>query len=144
MTSNWKLVGGFSAFALLIAVLTGIIAGNPFGTILVRALLASVLFGALGIGVGYMIGKYLPELDLPGMSSTNEEASTSEVNIVVPEENPHLHTDTDGIIEVEGTEIEGTGDNVESEEDGGQEEAEAIEEGIPNEMKSAPPEKKLG
>ena len=106
MMFNWKLSSGFSIFAFVVAVLTGIITGNPFGTIIIRSLIAAVLFGSFGVGVGYVIKKYLPELDFFEAPLPEKKPEASKVDIVVPEENPHLHSDTEGIIEAEDTEFE--------------------------------------
>lgn len=138
MTFNWKLASGFAVFALVIAVLTGIIAGNPFGTIIVRSLFASVLFGALGTGIGFIVGKYLPELDFTEMSSADTDSNSSEVDIVVPEENPHVRTETDGIIEVADTEFEESDEKAESERNGESEKENGVpEEKPPDEMQPA-------
>ena len=62
MRINWKLLAGFSLFGGVISLISGIAGGNPFGVILLRLLLSAVAFGALGLGVQSLLGRYLPEL----------------------------------------------------------------------------------
>lgn len=82
---NWKLIGGFSLFAVLISLISGILGGNPFAIILLRVLISALLFSALGIGVCFVVKKYL--LELVGEAELKSDTSLSGgVDIVIGEE----------------------------------------------------------
>jgi len=68
----WKIAAAFASGAFLLSLLTGLIAGNPFGVVILRAFLLAVLFAALGAGLRFVITKYLPEL--LGASRSGDEA----------------------------------------------------------------------
>jgi hypothetical protein len=82
LTVNWQIAVGVGTSALLLSVLSGVLGGVGFGAILVRALLAGTIFAALGIGIEFVVRRFLPELldadSLPDMGS--------HVNIVVDEQ----------------------------------------------------------
>ena len=91
---NWKVTGGFAGFGALVSLISGFLGGNPFGNVLLKMLASSFLLAAVGFGVGLLIRRYLPELafnresqDRTGDSGPD---SSGEVDIVIPEENPHL------------------------------------------------------
>ena len=82
---NWKLIGGFSLFAALISLISSILGGNPFAIILLRVLISALLFSALGIGVCFIVKKYLSEL--AGEAELKSDTSLSGgVDIVIGEE----------------------------------------------------------
>jgi hypothetical protein len=84
-----KLAGLFAAAALVLSFLTGILARNPIGTVFVRAFLLAVLFGGLGIGLQFVVRRFLagPGGEAPAGTERAEEAG-SRIDIVLPEENP--------------------------------------------------------
>ncbi len=90
---NWKIIGGFALFAALISLISGVLSGNPFGIILIRVFISSVLLGAVGIGVEVVTKKYLPEL--AGKRETLSQNGQA-VDVVIDEdievlkENPHM------------------------------------------------------
>ena len=61
-----KLAGLFAAAALVLSFLTGILARNPIGTVILRAVLLAVLFGGLGVGLQFVVKRFLPELGRDG------------------------------------------------------------------------------
>jgi hypothetical protein len=87
---NYRIVLGFAIFAFVISLLAGLIGGISFGQLVLRVLLGTAAFSLLGIGASWIIQKYLPEL-LQREASEKAEGDTSadEVDIVLPEENPH-------------------------------------------------------
>jgi hypothetical protein len=98
--SNGKVAGLFAAAALVLSFLTGILRGNPIGTVVLRAVLLAVVFGGLGIGLQLVVRRFLPEL-AGGASARpadappdGEDSGTADgprvVDIVLPEENPIL------------------------------------------------------
>jgi len=82
-------IGGIGAAAgFLLSMLVGLFSGNPFATIVLRALLFALLFGGLGIGARIVVGRFLPELE--SASGSGREPEARKVDIVLPEENPHV------------------------------------------------------
>ena len=88
-----KIAGAFAAAAFLLSFLVGLITGNPFGVVLLRALLLAVIFGGMGAGLRLVVKKYLPELagdraeeNRAAMAGGDELGS--KVDITLPEENP--------------------------------------------------------
>jgi hypothetical protein len=90
-----RTVAIFAAAGLVLSLLVGVLAGNPFGTILLRALLFAVVFGGVGAGLQYVVRRFLPELagaaaaqtapgDAPADAEGKPEGST--IDIVLPEE----------------------------------------------------------
>jgi hypothetical protein len=96
-----KLAGLFAAAALVLSFLTGILARNPIGTVLLRALLLAVLFGGLGIGLQFVVRRYLAGLggEAPAETGRVEEGG-SRIDIVLPEENPLVGDNASGTSEV--------------------------------------------
>ncbi len=91
---NFKIIIGFAAFALFITLVGGMAGAVPIGMVMLRALLGVIAFTGLGAGVSWLIKKYLPDLVEPRSAGAEkkEEGDANpgaEVNIVLPEENPH-------------------------------------------------------
>lgn len=89
-----RTVGIFAAAGLVLSLLVGLLAGNPFGVMLLRALLFAVVFGGIGAGMQYVVRRFLPEIaggtsdgpkDADG-AGVKPEGST--IDIVLPEEPP--------------------------------------------------------
>ena len=92
-----KLAGLFAGAAFVLSFVTGIAARNPVGTIILRAVLLAALFCGLGVGLQFVVRKFLPELTGAPAAAPDEPAPGSRVNapgmgtvvdIVLPEENP--------------------------------------------------------
>jgi hypothetical protein len=90
-----RTVAIFAAAGLVLSLLVGVLAGNPFGTILLRALLFAVAFGGVGAGLQYVVRRFLPELaggPVDPTGPTDEAAGAEEkpegstIDIVLPEE----------------------------------------------------------
>ena len=91
-----KTVAIFAAAGLVLSLLVGLLAGNPFGAMIVRAILFAILFGGVGAGMQYVVRRYLPELagrkasqaagGGGGEAEVRPEGST--IDIVLPEEPP--------------------------------------------------------
>jgi len=96
---KWKIVVGSAGFGLLLSLLTGAISGVPFGALILRAFLWGTIFALIGAVLSYLISRHLPELltVLPG-GPPNEKDKAPAVDIVLPDENPHLPSaeDDDG------------------------------------------------
>jgi len=87
---NWKVVVGSGVVAGVLSLLTGIISGVSFGTLLLRALMWGAIFCGVGGSVSFVIAKYLPELFSSPAEGERDEAETRRnVDIVLPDENPH-------------------------------------------------------
>ena len=89
----WKIAAACAAGAFLLSLVIGLIAGNPFGVALFRALLSSVLFAGLGAGLRVVVKGYLPELlasneEKAGKTGADESADHrgAAVDIVLPED----------------------------------------------------------
>jgi len=96
---NWKWGGGCFLFAALVSLLSGLWGGNPLGVVLLRLLLSGVAFSTLGYGIHFLTKKYLSEVQ--GQEGRAEAAPAAGVDIVIPEENPHLPLDRTAVQEVE-------------------------------------------
>ena len=95
---NLKIVIGFASFALIITLLAGVFGGVPFGALLIRILLGSAAFAGLGVVASWVLHRHLPEvfdIRLGRAEEKTEEGATGEsIDIVLPEENPHLSGDS--------------------------------------------------
>ncbi len=60
---RWRFTAGCALFAFVVAGLSSLLGGNPLGTTLVRAIVAAVLFGAVGTAARLVISSVLPELE---------------------------------------------------------------------------------
>jgi len=80
-----KTAGIFAGSAFLLSLLVGALSRNPFGVVLLRALLFGLLFALLGGGYRFL---YLRFLSQPSGSGAEKapEATGSAVDIVLPEE----------------------------------------------------------
>ena len=112
---NWKLVAGFGGAGAVLSLLLGVVAGNPFGVILLRLVVSAVVAGALGLGMSWLVGRFLPELGLPDGQAParpgNDAAPEGgRVDIVLPAENPHASEETvaEGAAVIEDAEELGT------------------------------------
>jgi hypothetical protein len=114
-----RTVAIFAAAGLVLSLLVGVLAGNPFGVIVLRALLFAVLFGGVGAGMQFVVRRFLPELataepsaDAPADGSP-EDAETksggSTIDIVLPEE-PMPAEEAGAAMEEPLEELPGTGD----------------------------------
>ncbi|MFC1671134.1 hypothetical protein ACFL20_12155 [Spirochaetota bacterium] len=52
----------FGVSALILSLITGILAGIAFAVVLIRSLIITIVFAALGFGVVYIIKRFIPEL----------------------------------------------------------------------------------
>jgi hypothetical protein len=96
----------FAAAGLVLSLLVGLLARNPFGVMLLRALLFALAFGLIGAGMQYVVRRFLPELTGSGVA---EKPEGSKVDIVLPEELPPAESppqDRGEVLE----ELPGTGD----------------------------------
>ncbi len=79
----------FAGAAFVLSLLVGLLSRNPFGTVLVRAILLAVVFGAFGTALRYVFTKYLSETAQPAAAA---DAKTGQaVDITLPEEAPPVH-----------------------------------------------------
>jgi hypothetical protein len=87
-----RTVAIFAAAGLVLSLLVGLLARNPFGVLVLRAVLFAVFFGGVGAGMHYVVRRFLPELTGGGTTGTaaaddaagKPEGST--IDIVLPEE----------------------------------------------------------
>jgi len=111
-----RTVGIFTAAGLVLSLLVGFLARNPFGVIVLRALLFAIAFGAIGALLQYVARRFLPELFGGGertedVGGTADDAAAarpegSTIDIVLPEEPIPVAEGKDEILE----ELPGTGD----------------------------------
>ncbi len=80
----------FAVAAFILSLIVGLFSGNPFGIVLLRALMLAVVFALLGAGVAFVVTRYLPELAGKGAVDSSVEAGAAKhtIDIVLPEENP--------------------------------------------------------
>ena len=87
----WKIAAAFAAGAFLLSLLVGLVTRNPFGVVILRALLLAAVFAGLGMGLRFVVRTYLPEISAPGAvpaggPAAPDETRGSRVDIVLPEE----------------------------------------------------------
>ncbi len=116
--SIYTFTGGF-----VLSFLIGIISGNPFGVVIFRSLFSGIIIGGVGMGIIFVFKKYFP--DLMG-EEVKEEINSKEmgknIDIVLPEENPHIGQENDTIEEVEeAEEVEEVAEEIETGQDEGTE-----------------------
>ncbi|MCX7032009.1 MAG: hypothetical protein NTU62_18070 [Spirochaetes bacterium] len=89
-----RTVAIFAAAGLVLSLLVGLLARNPFGVMLIRAVLFAVAFGGVGVGMQYVVRRFLPELaggEAAGPEGGDDAAAKpagSTIDIVLPEEPP--------------------------------------------------------
>jgi len=91
---NYRIIIGFAALAFVISLLSGTFGAVPFGIILLRTVIGTLVFAALGAAASWVIHTFLPDLfpdDVRGGSDRDrsEGKDGNGVDIVIPEENPH-------------------------------------------------------
>ncbi len=86
MTFHWKIPAVAAGGAFLLSLLVGIIGGVTFGTILLRAFIWALTFGALAFGADMLFRRYIPEF-YSGETATREGEERT-VDITLDEENP--------------------------------------------------------
>ncbi len=59
---NWKVPGWAAAAGAVISVVAALAGGNPFGTILLRAVISALVAAGLGLGAQYVVRRFLPGL----------------------------------------------------------------------------------
>jgi len=103
---RWTLA--FALVALVVSLLAGVIGGLPFGLILVRALVGMIVFAALGAAAAWLVQRFIPELMQLGPDGRDEgktgrgvnergadkQGPDAEIDITLPEENPHFAGET--------------------------------------------------
>ncbi len=83
---RWKVVGFAGGGAFVLSFLLGILSGNPFFTILFRALLFGGLFAFLGGGAAFLLDRFVPQLTGADTASPEEARNVrreSNVDIVL-------------------------------------------------------------
>ncbi len=76
---SYTVVGAF-----FLALIVGLVAKNPFATVLVRAFVSALLFGALVYAGVWMLKRYIPELVMSNARRKNIEAGAGEKENPVP------------------------------------------------------------
>jgi hypothetical protein len=92
---NWKIAAVSAGAAFLLSLPVGLISGNPFGTVILRAFLLAVCFAGFGVGLRFVVKKYLPELaggssEVQGASGVEKDSRGTKIDIVLPEESPRV------------------------------------------------------
>jgi hypothetical protein len=88
---NWKIAAVSAGAAFLLSLPVGLIAGNPFGTVILRALLLAVCFAGFGVGLRFVVKKFLPELaggspEVQTAAEPERDSRGTKIDIVLPEE----------------------------------------------------------
>lgn len=87
-----RTVAIFAAAGFVLSLLVGLLARNPFGVLLLRAVLLAIAFAGVGAGLQYVVRRFLPGIaDGEGAESGEAAAAAapaagSNVDIVLPEE----------------------------------------------------------
>ncbi len=109
MRFNWRASAFAAAAALLLSLLTGIIAGVPFAALVGRALLGATVFAVVAAGISLVADRYLPGLGQTegGDRSGDEDRPGGRVDVVIDDT-----MDEEG----EPQELERSGEEAEGEE----------------------------
>ncbi len=121
MRITWQAAAAAAGVGFLISVLSGLFGGVTLGTLLFRAVLAAVIFGAGAVGVEQIFQRFLPELftgsdgeagerdAVPGASSSAEAGGGGNIEIVLEEDEyrPDAGTDVGSAEASESTEAPG-------------------------------------
>jgi len=70
--------------AFFLALIIGLVVKNPFGTVLMRAFLSALLFGALVYAGVWMLKRYIPELEASAMGGKMIDGGAEEKEKSVP------------------------------------------------------------
>jgi len=89
---NWKFIAGAALLAGFLSLIAGIFSGSPFTVILLRMVLSILALGVISIGVVTLIKRFLPEL----LQVSEMPTAAAGIDILVPEENPHLPAEEEG------------------------------------------------
>jgi len=63
MSKEIKITLYFAVGAFFISLVFGLVSGNPFGIVLYRAIISSIILGAIVFGGLFLLLKYIPELE---------------------------------------------------------------------------------
>lgn len=103
---NIKIFLFLSIGMFVIAVFLGILTGNKFGLIILRALLSSVVIGGLGFLLSYFIKQFVPnQEDQESNTDLHTQDLGSNIDVTLPEENPHLGNTVDAGLKPNNEEI---------------------------------------
>ena len=102
MKVDWKVSAIAAIAAFLLSLLIGVIGGVSFGALLLRAIMAGVIFGAGAVGISVVIDRYLPELRT-GSGSADVERTSGSVDIVVEGDEPEAFAAVEEIDAEDGT-----------------------------------------
>jgi hypothetical protein len=88
-----RTVAIFASAGLVLSLLVGLLAGNPFGVMLLRGMLFAIAFGGVGAGMQYVVRRFLSELSGGGPAPSDgaddsAKPAGSTIDIVLPEELP--------------------------------------------------------
>lgn len=79
---EYKISISFAVVSFLLSFFTGVITGNNFSAIIVKALLMAIIFAVMGYGLVYVLRKYVPEVfELP-VSQQAEATEQEETSIL--------------------------------------------------------------
>jgi hypothetical protein len=126
-----RTVAIFASAGLVLSLLVGLLARNPFGVMLLRAVLFAILFGGVGAGMQYVVRRFLPEITggeaapSEGADDAAAKPAGSTIDIVLPEELPAA----EGAPEARGEALEDLPGTVEAEAAAPVEELESAEGG---------------
>lgn len=101
--SMWKTPAIAGGFAFIAATLIGLINSVGIVSVLGRSLVSGITFGALAMLAEWVLRSFLPELFIDVSESPGGDESGEQVNIVLPDENPHLESEG-GLEKVEPSE----------------------------------------
>ena len=86
---NWKVAIFFAGFAAVVVIIAGGIGGVSAFEILLRVVLWSAVFAGIGIGAGFVIERYVAELnEMIGGEASSERSEEGSFEAILPEENP--------------------------------------------------------
>ena len=102
MNIRIRFSAGCAVFALVVSLLSAIVAGVPFAMAVMRALISAVVFAGLGVALQLAVSRYLPELEelfLAGGAGSDASDEPGEarqtVDIVVDDDDDIARPDFD-------------------------------------------------
>ncbi|MBN2354342.1 MAG: hypothetical protein JXD23_17360 [Spirochaetales bacterium] len=85
-TVRWNIIGFAGGGAFFLSFLLGILSGNPFFTILLRAFIFGIVFALLGGGAAFLVDRFIPQIsggEEEGADTGRRTGQGSNVNIVL-------------------------------------------------------------
>jgi len=76
---EYKVAAAFAIVAMLVSLLIGAVSGVKFGVVLLRTFCSILIFAGLGLGIFFVIKKYVPELFEINVGNTEDDLTKTDL-----------------------------------------------------------------